>query len=98
MIFDVVLAGLASAYLIFIFRAKNGPGEIFFKIRRVIEKAKIPFLSKHLLCPTCLALSVGALTYFIAKSPLALLVHIAAVAGAVCVLHGMMGYWHDREE
>lgn len=98
MIQEIVIAGLAAAYSIFIFRAKNGPGTLFLKARQHIARKNIPFLSKHLLCPTCLALSVGAAAYFAIRSPLAILVHIFAVAGTICVLHGMMGYWHDRDE
>jgi hypothetical protein len=94
---SVIIAALAASYFIFIYTAKDGPGSIFRRVREAILSAGIPFFSHHLVCPTCLALSVGLASYLVLQTPFAFVVHVFAVAGAVHVLHGMAGYWHQRD-
>ncbi|MDW8293265.1 MAG: hypothetical protein RML84_09270 [Anaerolineae bacterium] len=94
MLEKVVLAALATAYVLFVFQRKLGPARAFARVRSKL--ASLGEFGYHLLCPTCAALSVGTLMLALAHAA-PILVAPLAVAGAVMVVHGLSGHWHSAD-
>lgn len=93
----VFVVSMATVYVVFLWTAKNGPGDVFKKLRGWLLKLNLPFVSKHLLCPTCCALSIGALLWLLYEVAPALVV-VFAVGGIVLVGHGLAGFWHGKDD
>lgn len=97
-IFDrLFVVGMATVYFVFVFTAKNGPASVFKRIRLWLAERNIPFVSKHLLCPTCCALSSGVL-FWVLYGYAPWLVAIFAVGGVTLIGHGLAGYWHVKDD
>ncbi|MFN4294624.1 MAG: hypothetical protein ACK4JD_10875 [Thermoflexales bacterium] len=87
------VAALTAHYWTFVLQRKEGPLGCFARLRAWM-RARLPsLLARHLLCPTCAALSVGLLSYALTYVAPALALALA-VPGATMLVGGMSGHPH----
>lgn len=92
---DVLVIASATAYALFVSLSKRGPLDCFARWRAWLRR-RDSIIARHLLCPTCAALSYGAvmwLLYLVARP----VVVVLAVAGFVMALHGLAGHYHAAD-
>lgn len=92
---DAIVIAAATAYALFVTLNKRGPFDCFARWRASLRQRNT-IIARHLLCPTCAALSYGVamwLLYTIARP----IVFALAIAGLVMALHGLAGHYHTAD-